>query len=183
MNVLIISSASININDNYVNIAKKISKFLAKENCDLVFGSSSMSMMGACYQEFIKNGRRVYAFTNDEYVDSLTKLTEATSKVVMTTFDLKKKMYEKSDLVVCLAGGIGTISELLSYVEENRTNNKPKKIIIYDETNFYNNLFSQLKVMVDAGFINREIIDSLKITNNIEQFKKQFYEIKESILI
>lgn len=185
MNVLIISSASVNIDENYINIAKKISEFLATRKCDLIFGASHLSMMGVCYQEFIKRNRQVYAFTNDAYVDELPKIKEAKPIVLRTTFDLKKAMFEKSDLIVCLAGGIGTLSELLSYIEERRINEKKTPIIIYDENDFYKYLTLQLAQMKNEKFINDEIIKTFQIVNNFEEFKKNFniLSLKESIII
>ena len=183
MNVLIISSANNNIDEYYKNIAKKVSSFLALENCNLVFGGCSISMMGACYQEFIKQGRKVYAFTNDEYVDDLENLKEAISTVVDTTFDLKKIMFEHSDLIVCLAGGVGTTSELLSYIEEKRTYLKDKPIIIYDENKFYEYLILQLEKMKEENFIKQKVLDNFNIVQNMKEFENIFNKLKESVMV
>ena len=49
MNVLILSSSREEIDPYYKSIARSISSFLAKSECDLVFGAASSSMMGICY--------------------------------------------------------------------------------------------------------------------------------------
>ncbi len=181
MNVLIISSANENINNYYKDIANKISSFLAQNNCDLIFGSSSKSMMGECYKSFIKNKRKVYAFTNEEYAECLKDLSDAEHCVVTTTFDLKKVMYQKADCIICLAGGIGTLSELLAFIEENRSNNKKIPIIIYDETEYYDYLLIQLGKMNEFGFVNNNIFSSFKLISNFEKFQNEFHKIKESV--
>ncbi len=182
MNVLIISSASIDIDNYYSNLAKQISNFLAENNCDLIFGGSHLSMMGICYQEFVKKGRKVYAFTTEKYVEQLENLKESISVVTKSTFDLKKIMFEKSDIIVCLAGGLGTLSELLSYIEEKRSNDKNKPIIIYDENKFYNHLILQLNKMEKEKFMSSEVKKNFEIVHNLEEFEEIFNKLKESVI-
>ena len=133
MNVLILSSSRDEINDYYKSISRSISNYLAANDCDLIFGGASTSMMGICYQEFKKFDRKIYAFTTPKYVNDLKNLDCSKKIICQTTFDLKKSMFENSDLIVCLPGGIGTISELLSYIEEERSNDMNIPIILYDE--------------------------------------------------
>ena len=52
MDVLILSSASENVDNYYVSTARSISRFLANNKCNLIFGGCSTSMMGVCFEEF-----------------------------------------------------------------------------------------------------------------------------------
>lgn len=171
MNVMILSSSKEEINDSYKSIARGISNFLARDGYDLVFGASSSSMMGICYQEFIKNGRDVYAFTTEKYIDDLSNLSIAKHYVRETTFDMKKSMFENSDIIVALPGGIGTLSEILSFIEENRSNDKNVPIVMYDEDGFYQKLFDLLEDMVKKGFISDCINEYIKVVNNYSDFR------------
>lgn len=181
MNVLILSSSSENIEQKYIEQAQNVSAFLAAKGFNLIFGGSHRSMMGICYQEFIKRKRDVYAFTTKEYIDQLKYLEKAKINIVDTTFDLKKLMFEKSDLIICLAGGIGTLSEILSYIEEVRSNKQDKPIIIYNENNFYHNLFEQLKIFEKEKFISSNVKSFFEIVNNEKEFEDKINKlIKES---
>ena len=178
MKVLIISSASTEIDPYYCSIARSISNYLARNGCDLVFGASSTSMMGVCYDEFIKQGREVYAFTTEKYQDDLKNLDDAYHYINETTFDMKKGMFETSDLIVVLPGGIGTISELLSYVEENRSNDKDIPIEIYDENGYFKPLIETLKSMKSKGFISSDLNNLFTISHNKEEF---IYDVDKHI--
>lgn len=182
MNVLILSSSREEIDSYYKSIARSISSFLAKSECDLVFGASSSSMMGICYEEFIKNNRSVYSFTTKKYVDDLKNLEKSKYYIRETTFDLKRDMFFNSDFIVCLPGGIGTMSELLTYIEEKRSNDSDKPIIVYDENNFYDKFFESLKELVNEGFVSQNIYDMFKIIKNPNDFKNEYYEIKYNCL-
>lgn len=179
MKALILSSASVEIDKYYLEQAKKISSFLAENNFDLIFGGSCYSMMGCCYEEFTKRGRTVYAFTTKPYVDQLEHLKEAISIVVNTTFDLKKLMFQESDIIVCLAGGIGTLSEILAYIEEKRSNAQDKPIIIYDENEFYKHLMQQLEKCEQEKFVSTSVKNQFIVVHNETEFKNIIYQLKE----
>ena len=181
MNVLILSSASTDIDPYYISIARNISKYLATNEFDLVFGGASFSMMGACYDEFARLGRNIYAFTTEKYISDLENLSNAKCYIRQTTFDMKKAMFENSDLIVVLPGGYGTLSELLSYIEENRSNDQNIPIEIYDEDGYYQKLFEMLEVMKNNNFTSNDIKDYVNISHNKNEFQEHIdnYLIKK----
>lgn len=178
MNVLILSSSREEINPYYKSVAKSISNFLATNECDLVFGACSTSMMGICYQEFVKQNRNIYSFTTKKYVDDLNNLEKSKHYIRETTFDLKKDMFLNSDFIVCLPGGVGTISELLTYIEEKRSNDSDIPIIVYAENNFYDKTIEVLKELIKEGFASNNIFDMFKIVKNKNEFMDEYYRVK-----
>ena len=129
-------------------------------------------MMGVCYQEFASKGRNIYSFTTEKYANDIIKLPLAKHYIRETTFDLKKSIFENSDLIVALAGGIGTLSEVLAFVEENRSNDKNVPIIIYDENNYYKFLLEELGLMQNEYFLNEDISKWLTIIHNYDEWNK-----------
>lgn len=172
MNVAILSSSSKEIDAYYLSIARSIANGLANNNFDLVFGGCSTSMMGICYQEFINKNRNIYSFTTEKYTDDIVNLPLAKNYIRETTFDLKKSIFENSDLIVALAGGIGTLSEILAFIEENRSNDRNVPIVIYDEYNYYKFLLDELKLMQSEHFLNEDISKWLTIIHNREEWNE-----------
>lgn len=170
MNVAILTSSSNKIDAYYLSIARSIANYLASSGFDLVFGGCSTSMMGICYHEFADQGRNIYSFTTQKYTDDIINLEHAKHYIRETTFDLKKSLFENSDLIVALPGGIGTLSEILSFIEENRSNDKKVPIEIYDEDGYYQKLFEMLEVMQENKFLNSNITDFINISHNKEEF-------------
>ena len=177
MNVLILSSGNKDVDPYYTSIAKSISSFLAENNCDLVFGACSTSMMGICYDEFVKNKRKVYSFTTEKYIDDLDNLNDSKKFIKQNTFDMKRDMFNKSDLIVCLPGGMGTLSELLTYLEEKRSNEKDIPIIIYDENHFYDKLFDLIEYLEKNNFISKSIESTYDIARNRQEFEDLYSNI------
>lgn len=178
MNVHIICSSRDKIDNSYKDVARRVSHFLATNNCDLVYGGGSQSMMGICYEEFSKMNRKIYAYTNAKYKDELVDLPKATHNLCETTFDLKKEMFQKCDLVLCLPGGLGTISELLSYIEEKRSNDKEVPIIIYDEDGYYSEILKFMEVMVDKKFNDENVYLNYAIAKNKEELETLFNKVR-----
>lgn len=172
MNVLILSSACTDIDPYYISITRTIARYLVENDFDLVFGAASCSMMGACYEEFIKYNRTVYAFTTEKYIDDLENLKEAKHYIRQTTFEMKKSMFENSDLIVVLPGGIGTLSEMLSYIEENRSNDKCVPIEIYDEDNYYQKFFEMINFMQGKNFVSSDISNFVSVSHNRSEFEE-----------
>lgn len=170
MNVLILSSSNEEIDSYYKSVARSISSCLAKNEFDLVFGACSKSMMGICYEEFAKNNRNIYAYTTEKYKEDLNNLQNAEWFVCDNTFEMKNKMFENADLIVALPGGIGTASEILSYIEECRSNDKNIPIEIYDENNFYKNLFQHIESMREMKFVDDSIYNYFDLSHNKEEF-------------
>ena len=171
MNVLILSSGNKDIDPYYLSIAKSISSFLAQNECDLVFGGCSTSMMGICYNEFVKNNRNIYSFTTNKYIDDLNNLNDSKKFIRENTFDMKKDMFNNSDLIVCLPGGIGTLSELLTYIEEKRSNDKNVPIIIYDENHFYDKVFEVIRELEKEKFVSSTISTTYDVATNKQEFE------------
>jgi uncharacterized protein (TIGR00730 family) len=71
----------------------------------------------------------------------------------------KATMLKRSDALVVLVGGIGTLDEITEVLElkKHGTHNKP--IVILNTENFYEGLKVQLQKMKDDGFINKALDD------------------------
>ena len=179
MNVLIISSSSKRIDDYYLSIAKSISSYLAKfelyyseDNIltfDLIIGGS-VSMMGICYNEFVKHNRKIYSYVTEKYKSDLEMMNESEGHICSDTFEMKKEMFNKSYLIVFLPGGTGTISELLSFVEEKRSNDKDKPIIVYNEDGFYDIFINVLNELEKNKFIDESVTNAFVVAKNKNEF-------------
>lgn len=175
MNVAILSSSSNKIDDKYKSIARGISNILASYEYDLVFGGSNNSMMGICYEEFEKKKRNICAFTTSKYTDQLKELKSAKYFIRDNTFDMKKGIFENSDLIVVLPGGIGTVSELFSYIEENRSGNNYVPIEIFDEDGYYKSFFLWIAKGVVDGVISDNIYNYFNVSHTTSEFKDHLY--------
>ena len=85
---------------------------------------------------------------------------------------MKKELFNDADLIVCLPGGLGTISELYSYIEEIRSNDKKTKLILYNINHYYDIVLTTLNHLIEEKFASSNILDYFKVVNNYEDFIK-----------
>ena len=171
MKILISSSSNENIDDKYKESAHRVTEFLAKEGNTLVWGSGNRSIMGICYEEFNKQNCEMLGFTNAKYVDEIKDLPNAKHTVLDDTFLLKKRMFEEADLVLVLPGGTGTVSELFTYLEEVRSNDVDKELIVFDEFGHYTKVFELIEDLIVRKFNSNSIYDYLHVAHNLDEFK------------
>lgn len=179
MKVFIGSSAEKLIDKKYIDVAEKISVKLS-ESYDLVYGAAYYSIMGICYKIFKEGKKNIYAYTVEKYKSDFDKIEAAEEILLDTTFERSKKIYEVSDLLLIMPGGIGTLSELFSMLEESRSIPEFKPVIIFNYEGFYNKLLEFIDELISERFINPNIKEYYKIANSedelfnlIELFKKE----------
>lgn len=177
MKIAICSSSNDSIDNKYKETARKIAKFLAENNYDLIWGAASYSIMGICYEEFAKHNRKIYGFTTKKYMDDLKNLPHATHKICNNTFEMKKEIFNNADIILFLEGGTGTISELFTYIEEVRSNDVNKKLIIYNENKHFDIVISLINDLVKRNFNSDNIFNYFKIVNNLDGLKREFKEV------
>ena len=174
MKIAISSSSNDLIDDKYKVVARTVTRYLAEQGYDLVWGSGSSSIMGICYEEFARAGRKIYGFTSEKYVDDIENLPLAVYKVEKDTFDLKKSMFENSDAILFLAGGTGTVSEFFTDLEEVRSNDRSKILIAYNEDHSFDMILKLIEDLISKNFNSPSIYEYFKVANNMEELKEIF---------
>lgn len=171
MKVFIASAYSTSL-EKYLNLAREVSEVFASRNFDLVFGAANESMMGACYKAFVKCNRKIYAYTVPKYERDFKKISKAKCYGVKDTLIRFQKMYFKSDFIVILPGGIGTLAELTCAIEEYRASLGNKKIIIVNYEGFYDDIINWMRKNIETEFISESLFDCFYIANNVSDVEK-----------
>jgi len=186
MKVFIASAANREIPKNYLELAKDISEIFAKNKFDLLFGAGYYSMMGECYKVFRKHNRKIYAYTVPKWEKDFKRIPKAKCYKVSDTLLRFRKLYFAADVMIILPGGIGTIAEFTSAVEEYRSSGGNKRIILYNDNGYYDGLISWIKDNIISGFFIDDLSDCYSIISNlkelnefVEQYKKNRYVSKK----
>ena len=112
------------------------------------------------------------------FQESLKELDADTSIVAENTVERFQKLYENSDCILFLPGGIGTYSELFSAIEENKNNSHPKKIILYNYDYFYTPIINELYHLYQEGFIDEVAASYMIIESREDKIIELIEEMK-----
>ena len=139
------------------------------EGVDLVFGGYGHSIMKKCYDEFKKNNKKVISATVEVFKNELKDIPSDKELVEKTTFSRLEKIYQNSDMFLILPGGIGTLAELFSLIEEMRTNENNKMLVIYNKDYFYKDILEKLYDMYQNKLIEYPPSEYMLISNDIDE--------------
>lgn len=179
MKVEISSSQREQIDEKYKDSVRKLCEYLANDGAELVWGSGSRSIMGICYEEFSKKDRPMYGITSSKYVDEIKDLPKAKHEVEDDTLLLKRKMMNMADMLLMVPGGTGTISEFFAYLEEIRSNDANKVLVIYDEYGHFDKTFELIDDLIERNFNDKSIYNYFKVAHNIDEFINIYNLVKE----
>ena len=154
--------------------AYALGTYLAKHQIQLVYGGAKIGLMGAVADGVLQNKGTVigviptFLLTVEVAHQHLTELIE-----VPSMHERKRIMHEKSDAIITLPGGFGTLEELF----ELGLHQKP--IGILNTEGFYDALLLQIAHMVKYGFLKKENAALIVVENTIEALIKKMNAYKK----
>jgi uncharacterized protein (TIGR00730 family) len=170
MTVCIFAASSSRINSEYGSTAERLGSLLAKSGIDVVFGGGGIGLMGKLADAVLRNGGRITGvipgFMNEEGWGH-----HGVSEMIVTPgmSERKKRMFELSDAVIALPGGVGTLEELTEAITLKQLSLFDGPIIILNTLGFYNSLIDFLDNMVENHFLRSEHKGIWEIVNTPEE--------------
>ena len=170
MNIGIMCSSSneLNLGTIYNNV--NIATSLASRVYNLVMGASENGLMGNVKDVFKEEGHLITAVG----LKSKNELDESQADIkieVDTPGERTAKLYEMSDAIIFLSGGIGTVSEFYTMLTTKIELNDQKPLIIYngdDECN-YDYILKDLEAKSKAGSVSKHYKVYFDVARNEEE--------------
>ena len=179
MNIFI-GCASEDIDDSFNKNSLSLINEIAKiKDVNLVFGAYHNGLMGKCYEIFKDNNKKVTGITLNLYKDQLDDLELDEAVLVETSMDRMREIYQKSDVLLFLPGGLGTYTEILSSIEESRTKEDDKLIILYNDDFFYSPLIKEMFWLYEKKFAKKSIGEYVRIESKEEEIVKLIEKERE----
>ena len=165
MKLFIGCSSRPGIDKKYIEDADFISKKLADYGYDLIIGGiSKEGMFGKILNNFNAAHRNIKIYT--------LKLFNVDCTYVENTFEREARIYNEASKVLILPGGTGSLAELFSMLEDNRTIKCTKEIIIYNQDGYYYDLIKFITKLIREKFNDYSILNYIKIFNEKEDLIK-----------
>lgn len=153
---------------------------LAQKQIRLVYGGAKIGLMGAVAEGVLQNGGQVtgvipsFLLTVEVAHPQLSELIE-----VPSMHERKRIMQEKSDAIITLPGGFGTLEELFEMLTWSQLGLHQKPIGILNTNGFYDPLLLQIQHMQTNGFLKKENADLIIIETNLEALLKKMRTYKK----
>ncbi|KAA6351818.1 TIGR00730 family Rossman fold protein [termite gut metagenome] len=165
-------SASDNIDAIYFESARQLGEWMGKENKMLVYGGTALGLMEQIARAVKENGGNVVGIVPVKIKESNLESTLSDQTIDVSNLSERKDlMLQKSDIMVALPGGIGTLDEVFHVMAAATIGDHTKKIVFYNINGFYDLLWRILNDMKTNHFITGELSDYCNIANSFEELK------------
>lgn len=154
----------------FLESAYTLGNILAKESIDIVYGGGSTGLMGRLADGAIAGNGHVRGII-PQFMQNLEWGHKGISilEEVEDMHTRKFLMIRKSDGIVALPGGCGTLEELLEAITWKRLGLAHQPIVIVNIDGFYDPLISMLQSTVDEQFMRPEHLNMWHVVNSVEE--------------
>ncbi|MBN1253504.1 MAG: TIGR00730 family Rossman fold protein [Bacteroidales bacterium] len=152
-NICVFCSSSDAIDEKYNESAGKLADIFIEKKLTLINGGAKVGMMGIMSRKINKAKGKVIGIIPEVINNKQLACKNLTELIV--TKDMrsrKEKMSDLSDAFIALAGGFGTLEELMEVITLKQLEVHEKPIVILNTDNFYTKLIEQFEVFYENNF-------------------------------
>lgn len=184
MNICVYSSSSNAISDIYVSEAIDLARLIGKSNFCLINGGSNVGTMDIITREAGKHGAKTIGVIPEKLRDF--NLASVHAHEIIVSCDMmerKAKMRDLSDSFIALAGGFGTLEEILEVITLKQLGYHTKAIVFINTNGFYNDLFMQFEKFYEEKFAKENYRKLFFIAENAREAMNyiQTYKPEETV--
>lgn len=177
--VAVFCAASENIDKLYVDAAQAVGTMLGRIGVSLVYGGARFGLMEATAKAAKEAGAHIVGVVPQILVERGRVSTLLDEHIPCHNLSERKDiMLEKSDVLVALPGGIGTLDEIFHVLAAATIGFHGKRVVLYNVNGFWDSLLAMLDSYNTAGFIRGEMNRYMSVAGNIGELEKV---IKEAI--
>lgn len=153
MNVCFFCAAS-DLEPRYTEPARQLARMVVEAGHTLVWGGSDRGLMREIASAAQEAGGKIVGISMESLKN--TARENADEMIIARNLSERKALFlERSDAIVALVGGTGTLDELTDIFELRRHGVHNKQIIVLNTENFYEGLRLQYERMRQDGFLDR----------------------------
>ena len=166
MTVCVFAASSSRVDQEYGSDAALLGSLLAGAGIDVVFGGGGIGLMNKLADAVIENGGKITGVI-PAFMQAEGWGHNGVSETIVTAdmSERKRKMFEMSDAVIALPGGVGTLEELTEAITLKQLSLFDGQIIILNTCGFYNSLLDFIDNMIDSNFLRKEHKGIWKVVN------------------
>src|SRR6476659_8571041 len=163
MNICVFLSSA-HLDERYTRPAREFAELIGKAGHTLVWGGSDTGLMKVVADAVRENGGRLVGIS----VGFLRAWARTDADEMVIAEDLAERkalLLAKSDAVVVMAGGLGTLDEATEILEQRKHGLHNKPVVLLNTAGFYEGLTLQLRRMEEQGFLPVPLAELVFVTD------------------
>ena len=149
----------------FVEAARALGQAVAAGGHRLVYGAGDVGLMGEAARAAQLTGGRVTGIIPQHLVDMEVGKSDLDEYLVTENMHQRKMaMFERSDAVIAMPGGPGTLDELIEVLTWRQLGLHDKPAVVLNVGGYWNPLIGLLEHVVAHGFADRSFLDFLSVS-------------------
>ncbi len=171
--VAVFCAASDNIAPGYFEAAAQVGAMLGRIGAVLVYGGARFGLMEATAKAAKLAGARIVGVVPDILVER-DRVSALPDELVgcRNLSERKDIMLERSDVLVALPGGVGTLDEIFHVMAAATIGYHTKRVVLYNVNGYWDSLYATLEEMSQAGFVRGGMDKCLVVANSIAELEE-----------
>lgn len=163
-------SAAENIDNVYFDAAREVGSWMAHQGITLVYGGAKMGLMEAVAQAVKNGGGHIVGIVPNRLVEREVQ-SQLIDKLILcdNLAERKQLMLQRSDLLLALPGGIGTLDEVFHVMGSATIGEHRKRMVLYNVCGFWDECMVMLLKMNERGFIRGRLSDYVTAVSSVEE--------------
>lgn len=156
----------------YHEAARQVGQWIGETRRTLLYGGSSIGLMEVLARAAKEAGARVFGIVPQFVVDR-NHVSETLDVEIRTAAlsDRKTVIIDRSDVLVALPGGVGTLDEVFTLLAGRTANETHKRVILYDVDGCWQPLIALLDRLVEAGLYSADERRQVGVAGNIAELE------------
>ena len=170
MKITVFCSANEHIDPEYFRLTEELGKWMAENHHDLIFGGTNQGLMNCVAKAVHEGGGRVIGVV-PSLVEKGGRMSDYLDVHIPTDnlSDRKDLMIQRSDVIIALPGGVGTLDEIFTVLAAASIGYHNKRVILYNIDGFWNSLIAMLDDLKAHGVMRAGFDDTLKVARSLDE--------------
>lgn len=163
----------------YRRAAADLGARLGEQSITVVYGASSMGVMGALADAALETDGRVVGVIPRHLTERELPKSDLTElHVVDSMHERKALMFDRADAFITLPGGLGTLDELFEVLTWSQLGLHAKAVGLLDVNDYFSDLVAFLDKTVDDGFVSPEHRELLVVDTETDKLIERLREVE-----
>ena len=170
MNICIFCSANSNIPTEYFERTSELGTWIGANGHTLVFGGCNLGLM-ECVAKAVHDAKGMTVGVVPTIVEKGGKVSDYVDVKILcdNLSDRKDLMIERSDVIIALPGGVGTLDEIFTVLAAASIGYHNKRVILYNIGGFWDSLIAMLNDLKARGVLRAGFDDTVKVAHSLDE--------------
>lgn len=170
MNICIFCSANSNIPTEYFERTSELGTWIGANGHTLVFGGCNLGLM-ECVAKAVHDAKGMTVGVVPTIVEKGGKVSDYVDVKILcdNLSDRKDLMIERSDVIIALPGGVGTLDEIFTVLAAASIGYHNKRVILYNIGGFWDSLIAMLDDLKARGVLRAGFDDTVKVAHTLDE--------------